>query len=397
MEKMESALTTLSMVQNVDGIPAVVSWFSVFQDYMRMREAALGAEETHNTAEEFGFAVKSFLGIFPMFSDDIVFENGRVVASRFMFFVDKGANKKMSVGASAMNQLWDFVDAQTDFEPAPEPNGFMFPYWYSADNIVMETALTLIWSLVGVAIVCAVLLPDIFATLLMVFIVAVVSIDLTGFLWMMGLDLNCISLCVLAMSIGLVVDYNAHIVLAYYNVDGSASRHDTSTITGKGVDASDETSKRVEVKEASGVVVDESSGAVVSVDAAAGASKDDATPVGASTADAAVVTPVETSKEEAAVPGASDSTAMSVNERMQMAMEEMAPNISMGATTTLLGVLVLGFAKAFIFRLFFQIFVAIVAFGVLHGLVLVPVTITLFDELRAKVTRSQTEVTRWRA
>ncbi len=41
-----------------------------------------------------------------------------------------------------------------------------------------------------------------------------IDIDLTGWIWLWGMDLNSISVINLIMAIGLVVDYSAHIVHA---------------------------------------------------------------------------------------------------------------------------------------------------------------------------------------
>merc|ERR1719198_2124780 len=59
-------------------------------------------------------------------------------------------------------------------------------------------------------------------------------------------------------------------------------------------------------------------------------------------------------------------------------MVEMGPSVLLGASSTFIGVLPMVFANSAIFRIFFKMFVAIVLFGVAHGLVLCPVLLSMF-------------------
>lgn len=65
------------------------------------------------------------------------------------------------------------------------------------------------------------------------------------------------------------------------------------------------------------------------------------------------------------------------NETIILAMEEVALSVFNGGCTTLLGVLMLGFADGEVFRTFFIIYCAMVVLGVTHGLVFLPVALSL--------------------
>jgi len=53
-----------------------------------------------------------------------------------------------------------------------------------------------------------------------------------------------------------------------------------------------------------------------------------------------------------------------------------------GASSTLIGILMLGFSTSYIFRVFFKLFLLVVVFGVSHGMILLPVVLTLVDQIK---------------
>mmetsp|Transcript_5879 Transcript_5879/g.6764 ORF Transcript_5879/g.6764 Transcript_5879/m.6764 type:complete len:153 (-) Transcript_5879:11-469(-) len=74
--------------------------------------------------------------------------------------------------------------------------------------------------------------------------------------------------------------------------------------------------------------------------------------------------------------GTTDSS-LSRNERVTLSLEKMGPPVLMGAFTTFVGVIPLSFAGNLIFRTFFMQFSTIVLVGSFHGLVVLPVLLSL--------------------
>lgn len=68
----------------------------------------------------------------------------------------------------------------------------------------------------------------------------------------------------------------------------------------------------------------------------------------------------------------------SANKRAIEALSLMGYPVLQGAVSTILGVVVLAAAKAYIFRTFFKIMFLVILFGALHGLVFIPVFLTFF-------------------
>ncbi|KFR01399.1 Patched domain-containing protein 3, partial [Nipponia nippon] len=68
----------------------------------------------------------------------------------------------------------------------------------------------------------------------------------------------------------------------------------------------------------------------------------------------------------------------SANERTIEALSLLGYPVLQGAVSTILGVVVLAAAKAYIFRTFFKIMFLVILFGALHGLVFIPVFLTFF-------------------
>ncbi|CAM9899558.1 unnamed protein product, partial [Ectocarpus sp. 12 AP-2014] len=66
--------------------------------------------------------------------------------------------------------------------------------------------------------------------------------------------------------------------------------------------------------------------------------------------------------------------------RIAEALGEIGPSVVVGAATTFLGIMPLAFANNFIFRVFFKMFLVIISFGFFHGVVFIPVLLSMLPD-----------------
>ncbi|CAD7968385.1 unnamed protein product [Amoebophrya sp. A25] len=258
------------------------------------------------TPEAFGNAVYAWLQnpINSRWKDNIVFRdvadpitgssNKVILYSRVTFKHTVEVVKPGKDAVEANKEIFAFAEAQESRINVVASSPFYQFFdqtWHIQEELMSNYAL----AVVGVLIVTVFVVPNAIAVVMLAFIICMVDIDLTGLIWLVGLDLNSISVINLIMAVGLVVDYSAHIVHAFFYETNLEDDKDT---------------------------------------------------------------------------------------RIRHALTDMMPNVLKGGTTTFLGVLVFVFANSFIFRVFFKMFCGIVAFGLLHGLCLVPVLLSLLPDPR---------------
>jgi len=72
--------------------------------------------------------------------------------------------------------------------------------------------------------------------------------------------------------------------------------------------------------------------------------------------------------------------------QVEAALSHIGPSVLLGASTTLIGVLPLGFASSYIFRIFFKMFIATILLALLHAFFFLPVMMIVFPvQIQASV------------
>jgi predicted RND superfamily exporter protein len=155
-------------------------------------------------------ALKTFLQepLYKRFSSDIIFDGNRSIrVSRFIArHIDMPDTEQQK---DALNEIEDWYNKQ-------DLTFFCFAGWYPVYDqyriIASELIKTFAMCLVAVLIVSVVVLIHPISMAMMVFVLGMIFTMLLASLNMWELQLNAVSSICLVMSIGLVVDYSAHIM-----------------------------------------------------------------------------------------------------------------------------------------------------------------------------------------
>jgi predicted RND superfamily exporter protein len=76
------------------------------------------------------------------------------------------------------------------------------------------------------------------------------------------------------------------------------------------------------------------------------------------------------------------------NERMVAAIDRAAGPIFNGALSTIIGIIMLAFAKSYVFRAFFKVMLLVILFGLCHAILFLPVVLSLIGPLNSRPQKS---------
>ena len=229
-----------------------------------------------------------------IYGSDIVIndETGDIEASRCLLFL-------RNVDLTNVNDQIDMLMGQREVtlqqptnQGLKDLNFFSFDtiffYWELYAQAVQELSVTILSGIVAVTLVSVILIPHWSAVLFVLPGIVIMYINFLGTMQWMGLHINSLTYVIVVMAIGLLVDFLVHILLRYYETEG--------------------TTKEVKVKET---------------------------------------------------------------------LRTMGASMFIGGLTTFLGVCPLVFSSTHIFMTVFWAFAAMVSLGFAHGLILLPVVLSL--------------------
>ena len=78
--------------------------------------------------------------------------------------------------------------------------------------------MTISLALVAVSVIVTLLLANIKAGFLVLLVILMIDIELLGLIYWWGLTINVVTISIIVISVGLAVDYNAHIVHSWLTV-----------------------------------------------------------------------------------------------------------------------------------------------------------------------------------
>jgi predicted RND superfamily exporter protein len=103
-------------------------------------------------------------------------------------------------------------------------HGDIYNVWELYNVIFSSTIGTVVLGLASVFVIALVFLPYPFGALFVTPVVGAIYIELMALLYMADIYINSISAVGLTMSMGLVVDYNMHVVLTYFEIKDGETR-----------------------------------------------------------------------------------------------------------------------------------------------------------------------------
>ncbi|GMI44612.1 hypothetical protein TrCOL_g347 [Triparma columacea] len=157
---------------------------------------------------------------------------GGIDASRSMVWHDRIDGVKQQV--NAMEEIVKLCDDYTGFgDKVPFADSWIYVYVYQFVIFFSELMTNFGLVLVAVLIVSPIVLKQPVATFMLIVTVAMIDTELFGMIHIYGDNVNSFTGLGLIMAVGLAVDYNAHIIHAFFSNDPELDRHDRLRLTMK--------------------------------------------------------------------------------------------------------------------------------------------------------------------
>ncbi|CAM9260832.1 unnamed protein product [Ectocarpus sp. 13 AM-2016] len=282
--------------KNVDG--PLDSWLASFIEWADANTTysanvgTSGGYPVYDDRDTFYTALSAFLADEDnaRFLTDVIFDDeGLIKISRSEMYLINLVDTDNKV--DALEDTREVAD-QSTLDPQPFAYSDMFLFAEQYLVIYNELLSSFGLALLAVLVLSLFVLGKVTVVLLVCLTLAIIDVELLGFVYHWNLDVNSITVIELIMAVGLVVDYMVHIVHYFLHQDPSIPK----------------------------------------------------------------------------------------DARIAEALGEIGPSVMVGAATTFLGIMPLAFANNVIFRVFFKMFLVIISFGFYHGVVFIPVLLSMLPD-----------------
>ncbi|CAM9391119.1 unnamed protein product [Ectocarpus sp. 12 AP-2014] len=282
--------------KNVDG--PLDSWLASFIEWAEANTTysanvgSSGGYQVYDDRDTFYTALSAFLADEDnaRFLTDVIFDDeGLIKISRSEMYLINLVDTDNKV--DALEDTREVAD-QSTLDPQPFAYSDMFLFAEQYLVIYNELLSSFGLALLAVLVLSLFVLGKVTVVLLVCLTLAIIDVELLGFVYHWNLDVNSITVIELIMAVGLVVDYMVHIVHYFLHQDPSIPK----------------------------------------------------------------------------------------DARIAEALGEIGPSVMVGAATTFLGIMPLAFANNVIFRVFFKMFLVIISFGFYHGVVFIPVLLSMLPD-----------------
>lgn len=289
-----------------------------------------------------------------------------------------------------------------------EPYAVYLGFYEGYRDIRKDAIQNVLYALLGVFAVGLILVPNLIGVIVLTALIAMVTFDIFGAIYYIDFDLNSVTLTLLVMSVGLTVDYSAHMMHTYFrivheeyehvkcnlkmhnvmsnirNIGGSGGSpanqegelspaSDVPILDGvENTQTVDETfHTNAEIYESEGITSPQEGNHSAAADVVAGPSLSNKVKFSEL---------IATEVKNGTIPELSV-TYPRCKYRIDDLYLRMGRNILAAGITTFLAICPLAFARSVINRIFFYLFAFIVGLGVAHGLFLVPILMSLGNDI----------------
>lgn len=242
MFRLQAAVDSLQALEH----DQTVSWWKAYQKYSR-GQCAVPRDATGLPASDADFygCLRAFLDC----SDGAPYRSrvrltdatrSAILAARIdSVFVPLGSGLGLY---DLMNSVRATVETATSPDMTVIVHSPRFILWEGLALIIPQTTFNLLLAGGIVMLVCTVLLASIWAGFLVVLMVALVDVQLLGYLHYVGVTLNIVSAVQITLAVGLAVDYSAHVAHSFMIATGTrrervehALQHVGAAVTNGGI------------------------------------------------------------------------------------------------------------------------------------------------------------------
>eukprot|EP00096_Caligus_rogercresseyi_P000927 TRINITY_DN11496_c0_g1_i1.p1 TRINITY_DN11496_c0_g1~~TRINITY_DN11496_c0_g1_i1.p1 ORF type:complete len:269 (+),score=26.49 TRINITY_DN11496_c0_g1_i1:386-1192(+) len=154
----------------------------------------------------------------------------------FFSFNYKVLKSDSQVKISAMNRIKDILNtANLTSDGRIFPMSQAFSMWETDEIIGYELYKNIIFALIAVFFTTLLVISDLIASMLVLFVVMLTVLDVSGLMHFWGLTIDTVSCNLLIISIGLCVDYSTHVAHRFLiEAEGSRDHRVIKTLTNIG-------------------------------------------------------------------------------------------------------------------------------------------------------------------
>ncbi|XP_041669812.1 patched domain-containing protein 3-like [Cheilinus undulatus] len=203
-EQLQDCIEDFKELQFVDE-DIFISWLDSYYSY--------GEETDINLDDKDAFLrnLANFFDAFPFFKQDVNLTADSIYASRFFI-----QTVDISDGSMEMKMLKGLTTAAEKCKAAPllvYNHKFIF---YDQYDVVVKSTIKNVAVITAVMLLVSLLLiPDPLCSLWVTFSIGSVTAGVTGFMWLLDVNLDSISMIIFTVCIGFTVDFTAHVSYAF--------------------------------------------------------------------------------------------------------------------------------------------------------------------------------------